>query len=89
MTDFMEIYKERDAAYTDAVVNDNWDAVRKYAKKYCIPIPRKRNVMKAGIYKATQYCTNIPDDVKDIAMVKCLALGFTPYIKPIEKGDTQ
>lgn len=76
-----KIAKERDEAFVEAVVNDNWDKVRKYSKKYGIPIPRKRAAMKAGVYKAVQYCTDIPEDVKVQAMQKCLEMGFNPYIE--------
>lgn len=72
--------KERDKAFIEAVVNDKWDKVRKYSKKYGVPVPKSRKVMKAGIYKAVQYCTNIPEDVKVLAMQKCIKLGFSPLI---------
>ena len=81
----MSFAEERDKAFIDAVVNDKWDKVRKYAKKYGMPVPKERNVMKAGVYKAVQYCTNIPEDVKVLAMQKCLQLGFSPLIKPYEE----
>lgn len=81
----MSFAEERDKAFIDAVVNDKWDKVRKYSKKYGMPVPKERNVMKAGVYKAVQYCTNIPEDVKVLAMQKCLQLGFTSLIKPYEE----
>jgi len=34
-----------------------------------------------------QYCTSIPEDVKTIAMQKCLEMGFNPFIRPIEEGS--
>ena len=80
----MTFAEERDKAFIKAVVDDDWKAVRKYSKKYGVPVPKERNVMKAGIYKAVQYCTNIPEDVKVLAMQKCLQLGFSPFIKPRE-----
>lgn len=83
----MSFVEERDKAFIDAVVNDKWDKVRKYSKKYGIPVPKKQNVMKAGVYKAVQYCTNIPEDVKVLAMQKCLQLGFSPLIKPLERSE--
>jgi len=73
--------KERDEAFIEAVVNDKWKKVRNYAKKYGIQVPSKRAVMKAGVYKAVQHCTNIPEDVKVLAMRKCLELGFNPMTK--------
>jgi hypothetical protein len=33
--------EERDKAFIDAVVNDKWDKVRKYSKKYGMPVPKK------------------------------------------------
>lgn len=76
--------KERDAAFIDAVMNDNWNAVKKFCKKYKTPIPRSERVMKAGVYKAVQYCTDIPNEVKTKAAMECLRMGFTPFIKPYE-----
>lgn len=76
----MNIAKERDDAFIDAVLNDNWDGVIAYSKKYGVPIPEKERVMKCGVFKAVQYCTNIPDDVKGIAMQKCIELGMSPFI---------
>ena len=78
--------KERDKAFTDAVVNDNWDGVRAYMKKYGMTA-LSDTVMKAGIYKAVQYCTNIPEDAKTLAMQKCLEMGFNPFIRPIGEGS--
>lgn len=85
----MTFAEERDKAFIDAVVNDKWDKVRKYSKKYGVPVPKKRNVMKAGVYKAVQYCTNIPEDVKNLAFTKCLKLGFSPLIKPYEPQESE
>lgn len=81
--------KERDSAIIEAVMNDNWDKVKQHSQKYGIPIPEEENVMKAGVYKAAQYCTNIPEEVKDTAMRKCLKIGFNPFFEPPERGNTQ
>ena len=83
----MDFAKERDRAFIKAVVDDDWSGVLKYAKKYGVPVPKDEKVMKAGIYKAVQECTKIPDDVKGTAMRKCLELGFTPFIKPVEVDE--
>ena len=88
MTDIEKMVKERDEAFVDAVVNDKWDKVRKYSKKHGVAIPKERKTMKAGVYKAVQYCTDIPEDVKTIAMRKCLELGFSPLMAPIGGDDT-
>lgn len=73
--------KERDEAFVEAVVNDNWDKVRKYSKKYGVPIPKNKAAMKAGVYKAVQYCTDIPEKIKLQAMQKCLEMGLNPYVE--------
>lgn len=70
--------KERDRVFTDAVLNDNWFRVREFAEKNKIPLSDREEVMQAGIYKAVQVCTKIPDDVKAVARRKCIALGFKP-----------
>ena len=85
----MTFTEERDKAFIDAVVNDKWDKVRKYSMKYEVPVPQNSNVMKAGVYKAVQYCTNIPEDVKVLAMQKCVKLGFSPLIKPFEPQESE
>lgn len=79
--------KDRHDAFVSAVVDDEWSKVKRYAKKYGVPMPKDEKVMKAGIYKACQYCTDISEDVKDLAMRKCLELGFIPFIEPIEESD--
>ena len=76
-----KIAKERDEAFVEAVVNDNWDKVRKYSKKYGVAIPKNKVVMKVGVYKAVQYCKDIPDEIKLQAMQKCLEMGLNPYIE--------
>lgn len=81
--------KDRHDAFVSAVVDDNWSKVKRYAKKYGVPMPKDEKVMKAGIYKACQYCTDISAEVKGIAMQKCLELGFNPFIKPIEGSDSE
>ena len=78
--------KERDKAFTDAVVNDNWNGVRAFTEKYRMSASSD-TVMKAGIYKAVQYCTDIPEDVKILAIKKCLKMGFNPFIRPIGEGS--
>ena len=78
--------KERDKAFTDAVVNDNWDGVKAFSEKYRMSASSD-TVMKAGVCKAVQYCTNIPEDVKTLAMQKCVKMGFNPFIRPIGEGS--
>ena len=79
------LVKERNEAFMEAIMNDKWDKVKAYCKKYNIPLLNKSKTMKAGIYKAVQYCTDIPEEVKTVAMQKCLELGFNPLIEPYEE----
>ena len=72
--------KERHEAFVEAVLNNNFDKVKAYAKKYGVPIPRSKKIMKASVYKAVQCCTDIPEKIKTMAMQKCLELGFNPFI---------
>lgn len=77
--------KDRNEAFIKAVMEDDWKAVRKYCKKYHVPVPSSHKVFKAGIYKAVQGCNDIPAEVKGIAFKKCIELGFSPLID--YKGD--
>ena len=79
-----EIAKERDEAFTAFVKSGDLSKAKAYCKKYGVPIPEDEKVMAAGIYKAVQYCTEISEDVKDMAFKKCLELGFSPYLMPYE-----
>lgn len=77
--------KDRKEAFVKAVMEDNWDYVRVYCDRYGVPIPADEKIMKAGIYKAVRACTDIPKEVKDVAFMKCLELGFSPLMRPIER----
>lgn len=81
MNDFV---KERDAAFIHFVKTDDFSKVKAYCKKYGVQIPKKRNVMEAGVYKAVVATTSIPEDVRTMAMQKCLKIGFNPMIKPYD-----
>lgn len=69
---------DRDDTFTAAVMQDDWDAVQRFVEKYGAPMPTNERVMKAGVYKAVQECTGIPEDVKILARQKCIELGFKP-----------
>ena len=73
--------QDRDRAFTEFVKTGDLKAVRKYCRKYRVKIPENERVFKAGIYKAVQECRGIPQDVKDLAAVKCAELGFEPYLR--------
>lgn len=76
--------KERDEAYIDFVKTGNLTKINAYCKKYDILMPKNKKALKVGIYKAVQYCANIPEDVKDKAKKECLELGYNPFINPSE-----
>ena len=75
-----QFVKDRNEAFTDFVLNDDLTKFKAYAKKYEIEIPPSITIMKAAIYKAVQECTDISDEVKEIAFVKCIKLGFSPFM---------
>lgn len=81
--------KDRHDAFVSAVVDDDWSKVKSYSQKYGVPMPKDEKVMKAGVYKACQYCTDISEEVKGIAMQKCLEIGFNPFIEPIEGSENE
>lgn len=83
--DMTRFLKDRRESFTKAVMDDDWSAVRAYCKKYGVVMPENETVLKAGIYKAVGACTDIPDEVKDIAMLKCLKLGFNPLMAQYEQ----
>jgi phage terminase small subunit len=66
------------------VLNDDWELVKEYCTNYGISMPANPDVMAAGIYKAVQECADIPDGVKVKAAMKCMKLGFKPFMLPIE-----
>lgn len=81
--------KDRNEAFTKAVLHDDWSAVRMYCRKYRIPEAPSQRILMGAIYKAVQYCEGIPESVKTMAAVKCMELGFNPLIKPEEADDDQ
>ena len=88
MSAFIEQFlKDRKEAFTKAIMEDKLDYVRVYCDRYGVPIPKDERILKAGIYKAVQHCTDIPKEVKDKAFMKCLELGFSPFMEPIEKEE--
>ena len=69
---------ERNQIFSDFVVTDDLSNVYLFCQIYHIPIPADEAVLKAGVYKAVQECTDIPKDIKAMAREKCMALGFKP-----------
>lgn len=80
----MSFADERDKAFIDFVRTGKTDKVRKYCRKYGVEMPKERKVFAAGIYKAVQYCTNIPEEIKMLAMQRCIEIGFNPMIRPFD-----
>lgn len=79
MTDFV---RERDAAFIHFVKTDDLSKVRAYCKKWGVQMPKSNKIAAAGVYKAAVATTSIPEDVKMMAIQKCLQLGYSPLIKP-------
>lgn len=84
----MSFVKERDKAFIAFVMDDNDKPLKKYCKKYQVPLPKDPKVRAAGVYKAVQECTNIPVEVKQEAFVKCSMLGFWPFIN-FERAESE
>ena len=70
--------RDRNKTFTALVVDDDVEAVKRYIKRWGLPKPSNDRVLRAGIYKAVQECTDIPQNIKDMAWEKCIALGFKP-----------
>lgn len=85
--DMKNFVRDRDAAFTAFVMDDDWGAVRDYCVSYGVRMPEDPNVMAAGVYKAVQECTGIPDDVKVRAAMKCMGIGFNPFMRMAERGN--
>lgn len=81
--------KERDKAFTAAVLHDDWMSVRKFARKYGLKTPKDKAILKAAVYKAVQECTDIPKEVKNEALYKCLKLGFMPFINQKSESEAK
>lgn len=84
--EFVAFVKERDEALSRAVLQDDWDGVRRYMIKWAVPCPDNETVLKVGVYKAVQQCRGIGEDVKRIAAEKCAAMGFSSDMYGV-KGD--
>lgn len=79
-----DLVRERDAAFIHFVRTDDLSKVRAYCKKWGVQMPKSKKVAAAGVYKAVIAITSIPEDIKTMAMQKCLKLGFTPIMKPYD-----
>lgn len=75
-----QFVKDRNAAFTAFVLNDDWWPVKEYCTNYGIAMPENPDVMAAGIYKAVQEVKDIPNEVKVKAAIKCVRLGLSPFM---------
>ena len=82
--DMKTFVADRDKAFTAFVLNDDWEPVLEYCHTYGVQMPADPNVMAAGIYKAVQEVTTMPDEVKVKAAMKCMKLGLSPFMRPVE-----
>ena len=71
---------ERDAAFTEAIMSDNWTAVREYSANYHLPIPSSEAAFKIGVCKAAYHSLSLPLAVKIAAADMARELGSDPYI---------
>lgn len=85
--DFKHFREDRDKAFIAFVMNDDWNAVKEYCTNYGVRMPKDSNVMAAGIYKAVQEVKDIPDEIKVKAAMKCMRLGFSPFMRPFEMKE--
>ena len=81
-----EWVKERDEAFIHFVKTDDLSKEKTYCKRYGVKMPKSWKVMAAGVYKAVVAITSIPEDIKTMAMQKCLRLGFSPLIELYLEG---
>ena len=79
-----EWVNERDEAFIYFVKTDDLSKVRAYCKKWDVQMPKSKRVLMAGVYKAVVAITSISEDIRTMAMQKCLKLGFNPMIKPYD-----
>lgn len=82
--DVKQFVKDMDEAFIAFILNDDWEPVKQYCATYGISMSENPDVMAAGIYKAVQEVTTMPDDIKVKAAMKCMQLGFTPFMQPFE-----
>ena len=83
MNKIKQFAEERDQAFTDFVMYDSWVSCLRFFRKWYGGVPKgiKEDVIKAGVYKAVQECTNISKEVKAGAAKKCVLLGFRPTMR--------
>ena len=82
-----EFVKSRDDAFVTFVKWDRLDKFYCHCEKYGQELPKDETVIKVGILKAVQECTNIPEDIKTKAAMKAMKMGFSPFVNWHEVTD--
>ena len=72
--------KSRDEALIHFVRTGKMDQVEAHCEKYGVKLPKDERIRKAALYKAVQRCTDIPDEIKSLAAMECMKLGFSPFM---------
>ena len=72
--------KDRDAAFIAFVEDGDFSHIDALMDKYGLARTPHTETAAAGVYKAVQECTRIPQEVKTKAFCKCVELGFMPFI---------
>ena len=83
--DMREFVADRNKAMIAFVENDDWGAIRDYCITYGVDMSPNPDVMAVGVYKAVQEVTDIPDEVKVKAALKCMKMGFSPFMRQFEQ----
>lgn len=71
--------RERDRVFTDFVRSGDIEPVRAFCTMHRMPFPDDDRAFRCAIFKAVQYCTDIPAAVKQLAAEKCRELGMDPH----------
>lgn len=74
-----EFVKERDIAIIEYVKTGNKKRLMAYFEKYHIPYSDNEKVFEIAVYKAALGCNNIPEDIKNIARIRLIAMGCSFY----------
>lgn len=91
MTDqeLAEFVKSRDEMLVNFVETGSLTKAREHCEKYGVTMPGDEDVLRLGLLKAVQECTNISDEVKAKAAEKALRMGYSPFMFPWRHADDQ
>ena len=74
-----EFVRSRDEAFVNFVKTGSLDKVLVHAEKYGVRLPADEQVIKAGVLKAVQECTDIPTKIKVKAARMATEMGINPF----------